>query len=522
MFKKIKLLFIVLFFINGKYCIAQSTKIDLNKEYTAYNWSPISDVEKVLQYENEKDLTKRMIDQSKLADAHYISAVSLMKNEEYTPAINEFKNAIKRYKRAKLSDDAFNFIRTNMALCYANTNNKEDLAVAKRLLEMLTSKTFNDNKWTYNVAMAHFLVGNKNEAASLLSSIIRKDPSNFQTYVTLASIYKDSGNLKDHDKVMSKMANIKKKLKDKQDALKYIKNKKDKTISKTSIYVGKKPDVKNLKIVKKDDPLQFDKIDKIDERSMNQIQEGIGEYELGIKALSKKDYSLAQTYLKNTEKKLKRGKISDDGLNFCRGNLAIAYLATENRRNIGQAKRYLQYLTKKLYKTKEWTYNMAVAHYAFASNSKGAIKDEYLKEAVKLFNQSIKQDKLFLPAYQNLIYVYREIDEDKKADNIQKSYEKNKDALMRSFSKENQLAQGGEPYIFRLNLGTFGEYDTPADIFDEDHLISVPISENKTAYLSGMFYSFDEAVDYQKQIKSNGYYPNSFIVGFKDGERLTF
>ena len=98
----------------------------------------------------------------------------------------------------------------------------------------------------------------------------------------------------------------------------------------------------------------------------------------------------------------------------------------------------------------------------------------------------------------------------------------NKDALMRSFSKENQLAQGGESYIFRLNLGTFGEYDTPADIFDEDHLISVPISENKTAYLSGMFYSFDEAADYQKQIKNNGDYPNSFIVGFKDGERLTF
>ena len=29
---------------------------------------------------------------------------------------------------------------------------------------------------------------------------------------------------------------------------------------------------------------------------------------------------------------------------------------------------------------------------------------------------------------------------------------------MRSFSKEDQIAQGGAPYIFRLNLGTFGDF----------------------------------------------------------------
>ena len=39
-----------------------------------------------------------------------------MKNKEYTAAINEFKSAMKRYKRAKLSDDALNYLRANMAL----------------------------------------------------------------------------------------------------------------------------------------------------------------------------------------------------------------------------------------------------------------------------------------------------------------------------------------------------------------------------------------------------------------------
>ena len=31
---------------------------------------------------------------------------------------------------------------------------------------------------------------------------------------------------------------------------------------------------------------------------------------------------------------------------------------------------------------------------------------------------------------------------------------------MRSFSKEEQIAQGGAPYIFRLNLGTFGDFSS--------------------------------------------------------------
>ena len=32
--------------------------------------------------------------------------------------------------------------------------------------------------------------------------------------------------------------------------------------------------------------------------------------------------------------------------------------------------------------------------------------------------------------------------------------------LMRSFSKQEQIAQGGDPYIFRVNLGSYGEFDT--------------------------------------------------------------
>ena len=46
------------------------------------------------------------------------------------------------------------------------------------------------------------------------------------------------------------------------------------------------------------------------------------------------------------------------------------------------------------------------------------------------------------------------------------------------------------------------------------------MSEQTTAYVSGLFYSLDEALEYQKKMKRKGYL-NCFIVAYKDGEQLT-
>jgi hypothetical protein len=265
---------------------------------------------------------------------------------------------------------------------------------------------------------------------------------------------------------------------------------------------------------------------------MIQIQEGISDYNKGIKSLVKRENKIAQTFLKNAEKKLKRGKITDDGLNFVRGNLVISYLATEDKRGVGQAKRHLKALTLKLYNTREWTYNMAIAYYQFAfmsarENKKEGTRKwtsptaaENLKASIKLFQKSIKQDKLFLPAYENLIYIYKEQSEDKKAENLAIALKKARLKLMQSFSKEEQVSQGGDSYIFRLNLGIFGSFDTPSLLFDESNVIAIPMSEGTTAYLSGLFYSSDAALDYQKRMNEKGY-TNSFIVAYKDGEAFT-
>ena len=489
----------------------------------AFTWEPISDVKDILQYENPKNLTKRAIDQSKLAEVHYSSAVELMKKKEYTSAINEFKSAMKRYKRAKLSDDGLNFIRVNMALCYANSGNNEDIALSKRFLNLVTSKIYSNSNWTYNTAIAHYKIGNFSEAASFLSSIIRKDEFDFQSYVTLEDIYRNSGNEKDADKVIERMETAKAKLiaqNQKSKPSKKQKTKKQK--NKKFIPKGERPDIKNLKIQSKDDHLQYNKVDRINDRSMIQIQEGIGEYNLGVKALSNKEYTTAQVHLKNTEKKLKRGKINDDGLNFTRGNLAIAFLASGEKRGIGQSKRHLGKLTPKIYKDRKWTYNLAVAHYTFATNSRGATKSEYMSKAIKLFKTVIKRDKLFLPAHENLIYIFKEIDEDGKAIRAQQNYEKCRNELIKSFSRQDQVALGmSDLHIFRVKLGTFGEYNTPATLFDEDELITIPINENNTTYIAGMFYNLEDAIKYQKRMLRKGY-ENALIIAYKNGNEIEF
>lgn len=533
MIKKLLILTIIISSINTSFATILDTSF--TEGLTAFSWTPISDADKIMQYENQKTLSKRSIDQAKLAATHYTAAVDLMKKKEYLQAITEFKAAMKRYKRAKLSADAMNYVHANMALAYANSGNSVDLVQAERLLNLITNKAYTDNNWSYNIAICHYLVGNQDEAASLLSSAIRKDKFYFQAYVTLEAIYRNSGNSEDADIVNERAFAAESKLikqnqeisESKSNIRSERKNKKTANVLK-----GKRPDVKNLTISTNDNHLEYNKIEKINDRSMIQIQEGITDYKIGIISLRNKDFNASLKPLKNAEKKLKRGKISADGLNYSRGNLAIACLASGEKSGIGQAKRYLKALTPKLYSKREWSYNAAVAFYelAFVSarlNKKQGTRNwgnttatANLKQSIKLFQKAIKQDQLFLPSYENLIYIYREQGEAKKAENISNALKKARLKLMKSFSKNDQLDMGGGAYVFRINLGSFGKYDTPANLFDEPNLITLPNSENNTTYISGLFYNLDEANKYLKSMQKKGY-KNTYVVAYKDGEEIS-
>ena len=121
-----------------------------------------------------------------------------------------------------------------------------------------------------------------------------------------------------------------------------------------------------------------------------------------------------------------------------------------------------------------------------------------------------------------MIYVYNEMEEGKKALSVQKSYDKSRNDLIRSFSKQDQNKYNvTDPYVFRVNLGTYGEYNTPAEIYEEGNLISIPIDDKTTSYVAGMFFNMNEAISYQKQMRKRGY-SDCFVVAFKDGEKTEF
>ena len=81
MIKRLLFLVALALIANINAAVASVNDTSYTKDLTAFAWTPISDVDKVMQYENQKNLTKRAIQQAGLASDHYTAAVTLMKNK---------------------------------------------------------------------------------------------------------------------------------------------------------------------------------------------------------------------------------------------------------------------------------------------------------------------------------------------------------------------------------------------------------------------------------------------------------
>ena len=77
-----------------------------------------------------------------------------------------------------------------------------------------------------------------------------------------------------------------------------------------------------------------------------------------------------------------------------------------------------------------------------------------------------------------------------------------------------QIEQGNQPCLFRVNLGVFGEFDTPVSLFEKQNVVAIPIDEKRTAYVTGIFYQLEEARLYEEKLKDQGY-PKANIIAFK-------
>ena len=175
---------------------------------------------------------------------------------------------------------------------------------------------------------------------------------------------------------------------------------------------------------------------------------------------------------------------------------------------------------------------MAVVNYEYATKKiiryekdnkkwkEKAKQSEFLKDAIKLFKLTIQHDKLYLTPYQNLSYIYNQLGDENKSKKYLKLYNKRRNELISSFDATTD-GFDREGIIFRVELGTFGEYESPADMFDEDYIITVPINERQTTYLAGMFEKFIEAKEYLNKMKARGYL-KAAIRAYQDGNDINF
>ena len=512
--------------LNAKATIDSLNRSDNMKPFT---WEVISGVEKLVP---TKDMSKNSVKKLAEGNSLYSEGIEMMKNNNYSGAIEKFSLARKSYKRAKITDHDYNYININQALCYASSGKEKDFAVASRYISLVTSKIEKEKEWLYNLAIANNMIQDHKSSISNLTTAIRLDENYFQSYITLEAIHRNKGNKSNADKVRDKMEIAESRLIRKEQ-----KNKRNGKINKDTevkefIFEGVRPDITTLNIVKGDDNLQFNKVSQIKERSMNLVQEGVGSYNNGVNSLENKNYDNAIEELRIAVRKLKNGKIKDHGLNFSRGQLTIAYLCAGEKSKLGQVKKNLRNITNKLFDSRDWTYNMAVANYDYTTKTlirlnpgsdkwiAKAKQSKFLKDAIKLLKLTIKYDKLYLAPYQNLSYIYQELGDENKAEKYQKLFNKRRDELIRSFDREEQIKMGVEnEYVFRIHLGKYGEYEAPADMFDEPYLITVPINEIITAYLSGMYFTLEEAIEYQKEMKKKGYL-DAYIVAYRDGDKI--
>lgn len=150
---------------------------------------------------------------------------------------------------------------------------------------------------------------------------------------------------------------------------------------------------------------QYAKAKNLSERALEQVKAADKAYVEGVKFLQQAKSQEAIASFKTAFKNYKRAKFNEDALNFSNIQLAIAHAMSSEARDRKKVSRYMELITKAIYKEKIWTYNIAIL--------KSTINQEL--QAAELLESVIKMDKYFFKAYGNLAAVYQTVNEPKKA-----------------------------------------------------------------------------------------------------------
>ena len=165
--------------------------------------------------------------------------------------------------------------------------------------------------------------------------------------------------------------------------------------------------------------MNFTKVKSLNERALEQIKLAEKSYLEGVEFLNQSNNVEAIASFKSAYKNYKRAKLSPDALNYPNLQLAVAYQLSDVERDNKKVTRYLDLVTKSIYKDKDWTYNIAILLF----------ENKQEEKAAELLESVIKMDKFFFKAYGNLAAVYKKLGEDKKAVKVLSNLEYNQNVL---------------------------------------------------------------------------------------------
>jgi len=266
--------------------------------------------------------------------------------------------------------------------------------------------------------------------------------------------------------------------------------------------------------------LKNESIINFDDRSRKKLKEGQDLFDQGASLFNDGEYDLAIKSFKSSLKKFNQANVSEYSLSVVTANLAMAYFMSPSERNNKKAKPLLETLSKQIFDSRDWNYNLAIMYNDFEDTDK----------ALELLEKCNDLDKYFLLSYQNQIALHNDREDLKKAKRVFKTHEKYKDEITEIYKEyvRSGIKQEGidlsflEGAIFRVFLGVFSEYHMPVDIYLHDDLIMVPLGNDYFNFISGNFESYKAAERYLNKISVRDDYLDSFIIAFKDGVRTDF
>lgn len=154
---------------------------------------------------------------------------------------------------------------------------------------------------------------------------------------------------------------------------------------------------------------QYAKSKNLNQRALELVKVADKEYEEGVKFLQQGKSKEAIASFKTALKNYKRAKFNEDALNFVNIQSAIAHAMSTSEKDRKKVSRFMDLITKSIYKEKIWTYNIAIL--------KGIdpVSQEFEPvAAAELLESVIKMDKYFFKAYGNLAALYQSLNDFKK------------------------------------------------------------------------------------------------------------